>query len=426
MTAPAIPPDPALPHVSRALDPMAMADVISRSLSRRGDVRLESCAIDRVRYRPGSRAVVQYAVQVEGGPAGERGDTWVTALLYPPARAEQVWGKLARKAGWVTEGFVGFDPELSLILQRFPFDRRLPSLPDLMRPAQMDLSDGGRRGWVAHPVRYRAGLGCAVRWDTPGAAGPARYVKVYRDDQGRSTDRTLRALRDRRRTADPSEGFDVPAPVAYLEDHRALVQEAVSGRSLADVVTRDDDPEPVVRRVACALAAWHAEPPVPASRTRGDEPEHLRRMAALVSRLRPSSTSAVARLLARAETHPDFEPATMHGDLKPDHVMVRPDGLSLLDLDSSAPGDPAMDVASMVARFTAMAVREPALGPRAAKAARAFLHSYLDRAPSGTRARVEHHLGPALLHEAAGCFRYQLPEWPDMMDELVRLACGTS
>ena len=245
-------------------------------------------------------------------------------------------------------------------------------------------------------------------------------MKAYRDLQGARTHRALLALR----SALSGRGFTVPEPVAYLEDHRALFQEEVSGRSLADVLLARDDTAPVMERVAEALAAFHREVPAPARRrTKSDELDDVRRAAALVTWVRPALTDTVQGVVACvAERLDDVKPAATHGDLKPDHIVLSGDSLTVLDLDWFAGSDPVTDVGSMIAPLTGMAYRRPPLAPWIEGVGRAFADAYFARVPSTWQRRFPPHDAAALLHEAAAFFRHQLPNWPHLMDAIVQRA----
>jgi aminoglycoside phosphotransferase (APT) family kinase protein len=427
-----VPEDPVLPHLAEALDPVAMLALFRGELTPAGEFGIEDCRVDRIRYRRGARAIIQYTVRLVAPSGGELREQWITALLYPRERAGQVWGKLQRRVPPIAVPDavlppVAFAQDSTMILQTFPVDRRLPSLPALVNPGQLAFAlaqPGGAApgAWTVEAVRYRAGLGCALRWhlDARSNGSDTWYVKAYRDRQGARSHRALLALG----SALGGLGFTVPEPVAYLEDHRALVQEEVTGRSLADVLLAKDDAGPVMGRVAEALATFHREVPAPARRrTKSDELDDVRRAAALVSWVRPALTDTAQSVVACiAEGLDDVEPAATHGDLKPDHIVLRGDSLTVLDLDWFSGSDPVADVGAMIARLTGLAHRHPPLAARIEAVGRTFADGYFARVPSAWQRRFPAHHAGALLHEAGGCFRHQLPGWPELMDAIVQRA----
>jgi Phosphotransferase enzyme family len=426
-----VPEDPALPHLAEALDPAAMLALFRRELSLAGDSGIEACTVDRVRYRPGARAVVQYTVRLVGPSDDERREQWITVLLYPGERPRQVWAKLqtiipAIAAPSEALRPAAFASDSNLIVQVFPIDRRLPSLPSLLNPERVSWALPQHPtvvpgAWTSEPVRYRAGVGCAIRW-CPGEDANGNdtwYVKAYRDNQGECTYGSLLALR----SAEGKGGFTVPEPLAYLGEHRALIQRGVPGRSLTDVLLANDDAAPM-KRVAEALATFHREARAPARRrATSDELRDVRRAAALVSWVRPALTNAVRSLVREiGDGLEDVEPTATHGDLKPDHLVVSEDGLALLDLDWFSSADPLMDVGSMAARLSAMALRHTAMARRIEAAAQAFDDAYFALVPSAWQRRFPPHYSGAILMEAAGFFRHQFPNWPELVDVAVQAA----
>ncbi|HYU57533.1 MAG TPA: phosphotransferase [Actinomycetota bacterium] len=426
-----VPADPALHRLAEALDPAGMRAFIRRCLRRPG-WEIEGCIVDRVRYRRGVRAVVGYRVRVVNGSTNESRDHWVTALLNRPDRTRHVWKRLqhvipgAAEADDLPLAPAAMASDESLVLQTFPIDRRLPSLLALLHPerlisAALPSGEDTMGPWVVEPVRYRPGLGCAMRWRTSlgTSRGTTRYVKAYRDDQGAATEKVLASLAPRR-----GDGFAVPAPVAYLSEHRALVQEAIAGQTLTDLIVGGGDPGPLMERAARALIEFQRAPALTASRrTRRDHLADLGRSVTLVSWVRPS-LAAVARdvMACVADRLPEAEPFAAHGDLKPDHVIVGDERMALVDLDAYARSDPVADAGAMLGRLAGLAVRRPWVAERIHAAERSFTETYFDAAPPGWEARLPAHLSAAQLSEAAACFRHQVAEWPVHMDTLTRRA----
>jgi aminoglycoside phosphotransferase (APT) family kinase protein len=142
-----------------------------------------------------------------------------------------------------------------------------------------------------------------------------------------------------------------------------------------------------------------------------------------VSWVRPALTDAVQSLVSDiADRLDDVEPTATHGDLKPDHIVLSGDGLALLDLDWFSSSDPVIDAGAMVARLTGIALRHPTVAGRIEAAGRAFAAAYFARVPSTWEQRFPPHHAGALLKEAAGCFRHQLPTWPEQVDVAVQRA----
>src|SRR5919106_2173971 len=159
-----------------------------------------------------------------------------------------------------------------MLVQVFPYDRRLPTLPLVMAgpPPELEPVLLGRFGsgeWRleacnVEPVRYRE-QGAVLRYTAKArnaATGERRerrfYAKVYRDEgQGQQTHQVLRELRKQARAN--GEGFTVARPLAYLSGLRTLLQEEAPGTPLEEILLGDRDTTEAVRRVAQALAAFN-------------------------------------------------------------------------------------------------------------------------------------------------------------------------
>src|SRR5215212_2749055 len=147
---------------------------------------IEDCRLTRLRYRQDSRRFLQYTLRLVEPDTGRERPLQVTGLLYAEKnRAEEVWRKLQATDprreipnAWLTFEPVSFVPELDMLVQVFPYDRRLPTLPlliaeplpELELPLLARFGPGNWRTevWNVEPVRYRAGLGAALRLTVQG------------------------------------------------------------------------------------------------------------------------------------------------------------------------------------------------------------------------------------------------------------------
>src|SRR5215212_9573662 len=408
---------------------------------------IQDCRLIRLRYRQGSRCFLQYTLRLLEPVTGRERDVQVTGLLYAEEdRAEQAWRKLRATDPrqeipnlWLTFEPVSFVPELEMLVQVFPYDRRLPTLPlvmagpspELKRPLLVSFGPGDwhTEAWKVEPVRYRGQGEAVLRYTAKGrnaATGGRReksfYAKIYSHEKGEQTYQTLRALRSQ---AGPNgEGFTVVRPVAYLSDLRALILEGAPGTPLDEILLRDRDATGALRRAAQALAAFN----------QGDAPATTRRhlladqVAVLEGagrvlgwacpHLRPEVESIIEGVLAGLEEVP-LGPT--HRDLSPDAIFVDGERTIFIDLDSFARADPVLDPAHLLARLVV-----PALFPvpreRARAAAREFVEEYFAHVPSTWQERLPFHYAGTLLKKAHGFFRRQEADWPDKIATLLEEA----
>jgi hypothetical protein len=382
---------------------------------------------------------------------GRERDVQVTGLIYAQKdKAEQAWRKLKATDprqeipdGWLTFEPVSFVPELGMLVQVFPYDRRLPTLPLLLagpppelEPVLLDRFGPGEwcvEAWNVEPVRYREQGGAVLRYTgkarnaaTGGAREKSFYAKIYRHvyshEKGEQTYQALRALR---RQAGAREGFTVVRPLAYLSDLRALILEEAPGSSLEEILLGDGDTTGAVRRAAQALAAFN----------QGDAPATTQRhlladQVAVLERARRQLGWACPHLRVEVESIIEGVFAGLqevplgptHRDLKPDHIFVDGERTIFIDLDSLAKADPVLDPAYFLARLAAMPALFPIPREQPRAAAREFAEEYFAHVPSTWQERLPFHYAGALLKISFGLFGRQVPDWSDTIAGLLEEA----
>jgi hypothetical protein len=441
--------DPSFPQLQVAGDPESMRGVFQRHLRSLNNkaYQVRDCRLSRIRYRRGERCVLQYTLRLAEADTGSERIQWVTGVMYADDKTRRKWEKLRlsypKDVSEIISTFEPFSfiPELGMLVQVFPYDRRLPTLPlliaeplpELKLPLLARFGPGTWRTdvWNVEPVRYRAGLGAALRLtvqgqdDATGRRIERRfYAKVYRDEgQGQQTHQVLRELWKQARAN--GEGFTVARPLAYLSGLRTLLQEEAPGTSLEEILLGESDPTGAVRRVAQALAAFNQDD-VPATTRQyllADQVADLERARRLLGwacpHLRVEVESIIEGVLAGLEEVP-LRPT--HRDLKPDHIFVDGERTIFIDLDSFAKADPVLDPAHLLARLAAMPALFPIPPERTCTAAREFAEEYFAHVPSTWQDRLPFHYAGRLLEVAHGFFRRQVPDWPDRIATLLEEA----
>jgi hypothetical protein len=290
--------------------------------------------------------------------------------MYAKDRTRRVWEKLqAAYRREVPDGSSAFEPftfiaDLGMLMEVFPYDRRLPTLtlvmagpsPELEHPllASFGPADWQTKAWKVELIRYRAELAATLRFtvqardDTVGRTDERRfYAKVYRDEGGERTYRALQALRSR--ADEDNEKFTVAVPIPYLSELKVLLQEETLGTSLQEIVVQEEDASPAVRKAAEALATLHLEH-IPTSQHHPlpDEVAGLEWTETILRWVCPHLGAEIEEtfgtVIASVEEVP---PAPTHRDLKLDHILLDGDRPSLADLDNFAEADPVLDVANV-------------------------------------------------------------------------------
>src|SRR2546426_12630183 len=91
--------------------------------------------------------MLQYTLRlVEPGTGRERSQ-WVSGVIYAEDRAGRIWRKLRTAhpeqegpQAFLTFEPVSFIPDLSMLVQGFTYDRRLPAVPLLMAGLELGLT----------------------------------------------------------------------------------------------------------------------------------------------------------------------------------------------------------------------------------------------------------------------------------------------
>lgn len=318
-------------------------------------------------------------------------------------------------------------PDLNMLVQIFPFDRRLPALPRYASPtadvvramARMSGMAEDARIRAVEPVRYRSGLGAVMRYvlEDDRRRLPL-YVKLFRDDGAHGAHEISVALR---RNAD-ADGLNVARSLGYLPADDVLVQAEAPGTPLGAIVREGPGARGTVRRFGRALAAFQARPvaELPVHGLAQELPQ-IERAGRMLAWTRPESAPEVEKIVEEIERRLDDVPGQpTHRDLKTGHVLVAGDRFTLVDLDWFAAADPVMDVATLTAELRSWRLRRSPLdrdaGPRAGSV---LLDAYLGSVPPSWAARFPSLYAAALLKTAAGFFRRQDYAWPQAIDSLV-------
>ena len=443
----AFPLDPSFPQLTVAGDPARMLEVFRAHLTALPgkDPQILDCRPFRFRCRQSSkRCVLQYTLRVLEASTGRQWDQWVTGILYSDAgEGRRLWEALREGDGvaeipepWRCFRPVGFIPELDMVVEVFPFDRRLPQLGQVLNGATRDLEplllsrlEGGR--WRAgagaiEPARYRTELGAVFRYALPAreeGSGRERalgcYVKVYRNDQGRATYEFLRSWWEGHRGQE--RGYTLVRPLAYWSELRTLVLEEVEGTSLRETLLTEADPSGAVRAAARAVAAFNQDPlPIARHYSSTHHGKDLKLAASLVQWACPEKRAKIGGVSAVvAQGLSDVPPATIHRDLTPEHVLLSGGRVTFVDTDSVSLGDPVRDPALMFAHMVGTLSMNAVAPERALAIAGTFVEEYFAQVPSSWRPRFRLHCAGALIEVAAGVFRSQVPGWRDKVAEMV-------
>ncbi len=432
----AFPLDPGFPQLAVAFDAERMRNVFRAHLKAvpGASVRILDCVPFRFRCRQSTaRCVLQYTLRLEEAITGRQRDVFATGLIYAePGEAERLWRSISANhpapeipASWRTYEPVAFVPELDMVVEVFPYDRRLPQLarvmdgaPRRLEPVLLERLGPGRWQAVAsslEPTRYRTEMGAVLRSALTAREVEARriasarcYLKVYRDDRGREAFDRLHSW-----TQGPRRGYGLVRPLAYWSDMRTLVLEEATGTSLKELVQGDGEPVAALRTAARATAAF-ARDDLGLTRVDlvGDQIDELNRASAFLHWACPDRRGEVRAIVAGVVAGlTDAPPAPTHGDLKPDHVFLSDGRAVFVDLDSAVLADPVRDPAHFCSYLLGRVGLDALSMSRARALAAEFVDAYFSCVPREWRRRFPFHCAGALVEVACGIFRHQRPGW---------------
>ncbi|PYJ87269.1 MAG: hypothetical protein DME22_02220, partial [Verrucomicrobia bacterium] len=360
----AFPDDPDFPQLKVASDPDRMLEVFRRHLKPvSGEpCQIRRCAPFRFRYRQStSRCVLQYTLRIVEPRTGRQWDQWVTGLVYAETgEAERLWRELRAEdprreipEHWLTFEPVEFIPKLRMLVEVFPYDRRLRNLGPVLGGAVRDLEPLllarlGPGQWRAaehrmEPTRYRTELGAALKFTlqardelTARSETLRCYLKVYRDQRGEETFQLLRSLSER--AANGEDLYSVVRPITYLSGLRTLVLEEAAGTSLQQLLLQGRDPAAAVGVVARAVAALNQDDlGLTRRHSLADQVDDVTREARLVQWACPHISEEVQAITAAVVAGlAEVPPAPIHRDLKTDHIFLSDDRVCFIDFDNVA------------------------------------------------------------------------------------------
>ena len=266
-----------------------------------------------------------------------------------------------------------------LVVHAFPIDPELPTLVAATEPARVaDMLDAPVEGLGdAHAElgHYGRRHRCVLRYMTPD--GGVVYGKVWHDDRGAFIAETIGRLHGGLGPA------AVPRVHGYLSELRLALLAALPGepRLTAALRARSADADRLVADAAVVAAALHSSAlPLPAVRSIDSELGEMGDHVALVRALAPGLAEVLEPMLGtivRAASATDPLPLVpTHGDFTPSQLLSDGAGCGLVDFDSMALGEPALDLGQYLGYLRLAAAKAGCPADVGAELGRAFLARY--------------------------------------------------
>lgn len=438
------PPDRGVPGLGLALRVESLFELLTERLPEcRDGVRFLGGRLVDVQYTPGVGAHVLWKVKAYDPDAGRTGRQFlfVRALRVdepiPPAPAELISRYrdlraskgMARAMPLRTPWLVAQDAHL--IVHAFPLDPAMPSLLNVADPEAMKVAL--RHLWQERGARVRRVHVDTLSY-TPGMRAALQYEILAED--GRTSVPELRRLVGKIDVRRPparlfaghwavwrqgSGRLCIAPPVGYLAVARLSLQEFLTGTRLSDI-TGIGELKGRVRKAAYAISRVHAlTAPVVKHRSLEKEMSNVERWGAVLSQIRPAQAARLATLSSRLRGELAERiriTATIHADFHLANILTDRNGVTLIDWDQAAHGDPMLDVGRLLASLRVASLRLNGKLDGLDDVGDSFLEAYLARTrENAQRARLFE--ASSLITAAATPFRLQREGWEEAADLII-------
>jgi len=303
-----------------------------------------------------------------------------------------------------------------------------------LRAAGGEAAAGGGN-WTTHVIQLDGSGAATVQVELDGSS-PV-FAKLFPFEDGPAVYAKLQALRSAGLGA--GSPYQVVEPLAWYGEEKILLCQGAPGRPLSSLL---DDGAGLVE--GCARAGvWLA-------RLHGMEPQIGAPQSLLVT---GELASLAKRLTKVVADHPDYADTALdmidrldalsrgtmdgilaqsHGQYRPIHVFLAADTVTVIDLDRSAPADPARDAAEFLHRLRQGVHAATGDFSQADQPCAAFLNAYREAAGGGRLANLRFHWARYLFHSLNREVKSGEADWRDggntafrhYRDEFYRVAEG--
>jgi hypothetical protein len=451
-------PDAVLPHLNVALDAEAMKQAFAETFLSGNSLdanrfSLESCEIERVKYKPGQNCLIYYTLGFQNKITQHTELVRVCARLYAKGLSHSRYEKAQQEV--LVRPVIGQPlfhlPQLEMVVWVFPNDRKLHHLAQLTNHSflheellpQVIASHLGT-GWtitdLKHEfVHYAPEHTCTVRVHSQLrnikksiSQTLTLYGKTYYNDEGAETYHLMQLLWNSQ--ARKQGLLNVAKPLSYHPEYKILWQQGLNGQPLINLDLTSAEFSQVLRQVARTIATLHQTPLHCNKKITLESWQHkLEEMTAFVSQVRPETARnlelLVKDLLEQAKYLCQQPKATLHGDLHLQNFLSDDGTLSIIDLDNLCQGSPWQDIGSFLAGLYYRGLLEGTPIKTLDALAKTFCDAYALAAPAwklDTEA-IRWYTATALINERVYRSISRLKAGRlDLLDELLELATRLS
>jgi len=333
---------------------------------------LVACRLQRAKLKPGRKLTGYYDLDLHD-QSGVNLSTHLIAVTWTlPSATETVHApdRLPAETASPFRQLRLCVPAWGLQIHVAPLDPRFPHLAHLADHSyvrkRLAVDGAAACDYRITPIRYRPGQRHVLRYDplTIGLQpGPGTlFAKLYPDTSGEAFFARLNQIADWFATG-ASQGA-ILRPHVYLPKEQTILYPWAAGAPLSALLYQSiPNLFDHLTEVGRALRTLHDLDHAPATLTQGlpvhelgAEIKAIRRTCEHITLLLPDVGQTIQTLLQRAHAAyvalPQEAPTLVHGDFKADHVLVGPAQLTLIDFDSCALADPALDIGKFLADLT--------------------------------------------------------------------------
>jgi hypothetical protein len=429
--------DPMLPFLSMALDGNILRHFCQRLICDNFDASISNCHVTRLRLRRAQRCIIQYQLTLRLADGSEQVH-YLVGYQYANRKKFRARADQLRRLTADRQPVDGLRPgividEISLLLQRFPFDHRLPSLLGVYFNIDRVINDHlaqllGNNDWQLENLdtrvaRWRVGLSAVLRLnlDLKRRNGiESRHLELFAKLDGTATDSRVKSRLEQAQSSD-SLPFDLAPTLLSIPQQGFTIQAAASGQSLETLLVEGRATMDDARRLASVLAQWHGSGELLQNRyTRGKYEVDLARSVRLLANAVPACSLRLERLAQRITRRMDHNLyCPVHRDLKPEHIFFEADRITLIDVESAADADPMIDIAILYLRMRHASALYGLPGSVSQYFALQLMNAYHDLVPTGWWRNFSVCYAWALLKLARHFFVCQRPAWPDSIERFV-------
>ncbi len=358
-----------------------------------------------IRYKPQTSCLVRVELESKEGleqafataHQSENKDKFIKADLAPPELCS-IFG------------------ELGIILQRFPYDRKLKPLTKLLnenqRPELLQKPLGDALGETKlHALVYKPERRFVARLETE---SQTYALKLYSKDsfkQAQANTQWLKTLAD----------LPIAQGCGSSEKYQLIAFDWLEGKTLRELFAENKASPDILYQLGQVLAKLHAQNASGfIARERLAEKERLEALGTWLSWLLPDLAQDLYHLShylgKEFLTSPHLQ-ALVHGDFYDKQVLVHQETIGLIDFDEAYQGDPAHDIGLFIAHLERNMLINRLSPQQFDQSLPAFLKGYesISRLPE----RISLYTATELIGLAPHFFRNRQPDWPYYTRKLI-------